>query len=81
MELCQVKQSLDGAHSCDELPGDLLCCKNRLQSHLNVHLSHLNGRLLLWISLSLARELLCVSDVTSLRSPSTRSSKKYLDTK
>ena len=27
MRHCQVKQPLDGAHACDELAGDLFCCK------------------------------------------------------
>ena len=27
MRNCQVKQPLDGAHACDELAGNLFCCK------------------------------------------------------
>ena len=43
MEHCQVKQTLDAAHACDRLAGDLFFCKYRVH-HLNLHSSHLKGR-------------------------------------
>ena len=57
----QVKQPSDDAHACDELAGDLFCCKYRLHSsHMKSHASHSNGRLPLCASLCLARKLLWI---------------------
>ena len=44
---CQVKQSSDDAHACDDLAGDLLVLEISPSSHLNSYSSHLNARLLL----------------------------------